>query len=103
MHDAEIPIGVLGTPEEVAETVLWLYVSSGASIPLFQINATAGVARSVFCGDNDMGVFYQSRCLVGVLYFIAWESRADSGTSHRVKTGYVTNKVIGVDGGMFPQ
>lgn len=30
---------------------------------------------------------------------------ADSGvlTSFRVKTGYVTNKVIGVDGGMFPQ
>ncbi|CAD6574068.1 MAG: hypothetical protein ASARMPREDX12_006371 [Alectoria sarmentosa] len=40
----KIPIGVLGTPEEVAETVLWI-----------------------------------------------------------VKTGYVTNKIVGVDGGMFPQ
>ena len=27
-HDAEIPIGVLGTPEEVAETVVWMYVFS---------------------------------------------------------------------------
>ena len=25
-HDAEIPMGVLGTPEEVAETVVWMYV-----------------------------------------------------------------------------
>ncbi|ORY18219.1 3-oxoacyl-reductase [Clohesyomyces aquaticus] len=41
---AEIPLGRLGTPEEVAETVLWM-----------------------------------------------------------VKTGFVTNKVIGVDGGLFPQ
>jgi 3-oxoacyl-[acyl-carrier protein] reductase len=40
----EIPVGRLGRPEEVAETVLWM-----------------------------------------------------------VKTSYVTNKVIGVDGGMFPQ
>ena len=41
---AEVPMGVLGRPEEVAETVAWL-----------------------------------------------------------VKTGYVTNKVVAVDGGMFPQ
>lgn len=40
----EIPVGRLGRPEEVAETVLWM-----------------------------------------------------------VKTSYVTNKVVGVDGGMFPQ
>lgn len=40
----KVPMGVLGTPEEVAETVLWM-----------------------------------------------------------VKTGYVTNKVVGVDGGMFAQ
>ena len=26
MCQLEIPIGVLGTPEEVAETVLWMYV-----------------------------------------------------------------------------
>ena len=25
-YDAEIPMGVLGTPEEVAETVVWMYV-----------------------------------------------------------------------------
>ena len=25
-NDAEIPMGVLGTPEEVAETVVWMYV-----------------------------------------------------------------------------
>lgn len=41
---AEIPVGRLGRPEEVAETVIWM-----------------------------------------------------------VKTGYVTNKVVGVDGGMFVQ
>jgi 3-oxoacyl-[acyl-carrier protein] reductase len=40
----EIPIGRLGTPDEIAETVLWM-----------------------------------------------------------IKTGYVTNKLIAVDGGMFPQ
>jgi 3-oxoacyl-[acyl-carrier protein] reductase len=40
----EIPIGRLGTPDEVAETILWM-----------------------------------------------------------VKTGYLTNKVIALDGGMFPQ
>ena len=40
----EIPIGRLGTPDEIAETILWM-----------------------------------------------------------VKTGYVTNKVVAVDGGMFPQ
>jgi 3-oxoacyl-[acyl-carrier protein] reductase len=40
----EIPIGRLGTPDEIAETILWM-----------------------------------------------------------IKTGYVTNKVIAVDGGMFPQ
>lgn len=40
----EIPLGRLGTPDEIAETVVWM-----------------------------------------------------------VKTGYVTNKVIGVDGGMFVQ
>ena len=27
-YDAEIPMGVLGTPEEVAETVVWMYVLS---------------------------------------------------------------------------
>jgi 3-oxoacyl-[acyl-carrier protein] reductase len=40
----EIPIGRLGTPDEIADTILWM-----------------------------------------------------------IKTGYVTNKVIAVDGGMFPQ
>ena len=43
-HFLEIPMGRLGTTEEIAETVLWM-----------------------------------------------------------VKTGYVTNKIVGVDGGMFPQ
>ena len=28
---AEIPMGVLGTPEEVAETVVWMYVFSFSS------------------------------------------------------------------------
>jgi 3-oxoacyl-[acyl-carrier protein] reductase len=41
---SEIPVGRLGQPEEIAETVLWM-----------------------------------------------------------VKTGYVTNKIISVDGGMYPQ
>lgn len=31
------------------------------------------------------------------------KAKADTVISSRVKTGYVTNKVIGVDGGLFPQ
>ena len=31
-YDAEIPMGVLGTPEEVAETVVWMYVFSLPSV-----------------------------------------------------------------------
>ena len=34
MVKTEIPIGVLGTPEEVAETVLWMYVFSLRVAPL---------------------------------------------------------------------
>ena len=44
IRDEEIPIGRLGGPDEIAETVVWM-----------------------------------------------------------VKTGYLTNKVVGVDGGWFPQ
>jgi 3-oxoacyl-[acyl-carrier protein] reductase len=44
IKDKEIPIGRLGSPDEIAETVVWM-----------------------------------------------------------VKTGYLTNKVVGVDGGWFPQ
>jgi 3-oxoacyl-[acyl-carrier protein] reductase len=44
IKDKEIPIGRLGNPDEIAETVVWM-----------------------------------------------------------VKTGYLTNKVVGVDGGWFPQ
>jgi 3-oxoacyl-[acyl-carrier protein] reductase len=44
MKNEEIPIGRLGSPDEIAETVVWM-----------------------------------------------------------VKTGYLTNKVVGVDGGWFPQ
>lgn len=32
MGSVEIPIGVLGTPEEVAETVVWMYVFSRSFI-----------------------------------------------------------------------
>lgn len=70
----------------------------------FSVDPVAGVA-GYFLGNKDR-FRPRSSCLFASIYTLQstqWEYHADSGKPYRVKTGYVTNKVIGVDGGLFAQ
>lgn len=44
-YDAEIPMSVLGTPEEVAETVVWMYVFSFLSV----VNESGYINKCLSC------------------------------------------------------
>ena len=78
---------MLGTPDEVAETVVWMYVF------LSLIPGTLLLNR-------DWSLLISLKILKAVL---VEELLTRSVFLPRVKTGYVTNKVVGVDGGLFPQ
>ena len=91
----EIPLGRLGRPDEVAETVIWMvktyviFLNIGAALH-FDMRHDGCYGRSVSVVTHES-------------HHLPLASFCTENADFDTFSGYVTNKVVGVDGGLYVQ